>query len=142
MATGNGGFRDRLSAAAGVDSPASDVAAPSVAGAAFLAVQEVDFGADPSTRRRAVQKGEAILGALDELRLEMLQGSVTKDRLTILSTLLKVPSETIGDAETDALLDAIRLRLAIEVAKLEARRTDAEEPWPGGLTGGSFRVPS
>jgi hypothetical protein len=75
--------------------------------------------ADPSERRRrAVKRGRLALDALDELKAEVLAGTLgasTLMRLKAAGTDLRAAS---GDAGLDAVLAEIDLRLAVEIAKM------------------------
>jgi Class II flagellar assembly regulator len=69
-------------------------------------------------RRRAVQRGNALLDRLEELRLGLLAGMLPRERLDELAQLAKSARETVDDPRLGAVLDEIDLRVAVELAKL------------------------
>ena len=71
-------------------------------------------------RRRAVQRGSSLLDRLDELRLGLLSGVLPRERLDELAQLAKTARGTVDDPRLAAVLDAIDLRVAVELAKLGA----------------------
>jgi hypothetical protein len=87
---------------------------------ALIALQGQD---DPSTRRqRAVMRGRLALDVLDELKAEVLAGTLgpaTVMRLKSASADLRNAS---GDAGLDTVLAEIDLRLAVEIAKMSPRK--------------------
>jgi Class II flagellar assembly regulator len=112
--TGPGGF-----SVAGADAPhaAPPSAGPrAVAGIeALLALQAVD---EPQERRRrAVRRGRTALDVLDELKLGLLAGTLDTAALRKLVTIVGALAEGSGDARLDAVLSAIELRAAVELAK-------------------------
>lgn len=86
---------------------------------AILAAQFVDE-ADLSKQRkkRAVQHGNDILDKLEDLRLAILTGHISKQKLLELSNLLKQTREEGLDPELKDILDEIQLRADVELAKL------------------------
>jgi hypothetical protein len=86
---------------------------------ALLALQGVE---DPLERRkRAVKRGRVALDALDELKIGLLGGAFTTGtlaRLQAAATQLKLGS---GNAELDAVLAEIELRVEVEIAKMAPR---------------------
>jgi Class II flagellar assembly regulator len=87
---------------------------------ALLALQGVE---DPLERRkRAVKRGRVALDALDELKIGLLGGAfstATLARLQEAAAHLKVGS---GNAELDAVLGEIELRVEVEIAKMAPRQ--------------------
>src|SRR5947209_18963413 len=86
---------------------------------ALIALQGVE---DPLERRkRAVKRGRVALDALDELKIGLLGGAFTTGtlaRLQAAATQLKLGS---GNAELDAVLAEIELRVEVEIAKMAPR---------------------
>jgi len=87
--------------------------------AGLLTVQEVsdELG---RRRRRAVQRADALLDRLEELRLGLLAARLPRDRLEELARLARTAGEKIDDPRLALLLDEIDLRVAVELAKLDA----------------------
>jgi hypothetical protein len=110
-----GGFRIAESAGPG----ASRAAAPPRAAPALdalIALQAV--GQTPrERRRRAVSRGRSLLGALDGLKLAVLEGRTDAETLSGLSRDLVERREATGDQGLDEVLAAIELRAAVELAK-------------------------
>ena len=86
---------------------------------ALLAAQFVDE-ADLSNQRkkRAIQHGNDILDRLDELRMAILTGRISKQKLIELSNLLKNYQAEKLDDDLASLIEEIRLRAEVELAKL------------------------
>ncbi len=116
--SGEAGFAERF----GGGRPAGGAAAaaglaPLTSLGAVLAVQAVE---DPLTgRRRARERGERLLDALEELRLALIDGRLPAARLGALQHLLREQRERADDPRLAAVLDEIELRAAVELAKLE-----------------------
>ncbi|WP_319413474.1 flagellar assembly protein FliX [uncultured Cohaesibacter sp.] len=85
---------------------------------ALLALQTVD-DALHGKRRKAVRKGNKMLDLLEEIRMGILCGTLSKAVLMQLERLTS-EQEPSGDERIDALLEEIGLRAQVEVAKLEA----------------------
>lgn len=82
---------------------------------AVLAVQEVP---DATTaRRRAKRRAEQLLGALDQIRHDILIGAIPRSRLKALSEVVKVQRAVVDDPQLQQVLDEIELRAAVELAK-------------------------
>ncbi len=80
----------------------------------ILALQSVD---EPlSGRRKAVKRGSNMLDVLDEIKADLLVGSVSADRLDRLTGMLEEMRQQ-GFPGLDRLLDDIELRVRVELAK-------------------------
>ena len=85
---------------------------------ALLALQGVeDFTA---RKKRAVTKGRKALDALDSLKVGLLDGNLDSGTLAHLKVAAEGLTEETGDAQLDALMRDIDLRLAVELAKAGA----------------------
>jgi hypothetical protein len=114
-APNDGPFATALSA----EQPPAPAAAPTTVSAldTLLTVQEI-----PDTiagRRRAVQRGDALLDRLEDVRLALLTGVLPRERLEQLARLAGTSRATITDPRLSAVLDEIDLRVAVELAKLD-----------------------
>jgi hypothetical protein len=89
---------------------------------ALIALQGVQEVEDPlEQRKRAVKRGRAALDALDELKIGLLGGALstaTLGKLREAAAHLKLGS---GQAELDAVLAEIELRVEVEIAKMAPR---------------------
>ena len=84
---------------------------------AMLGAQEID--ADEGGRRGAAQRyGADLLDRLALLRIEVLDGRVSAPRLEALGHALRAQRQRCGDTRLDAILEAIELRVEVEIAKL------------------------
>ena len=114
-AGGVGGFARSLAS----DAPAAamELSGPSLVDG-LLAFQEVE---DSTTRkrRRALQRGSDLLDRLDELKLGLLGGELTPERIDELARLARSERTLTQDPELDAVLGEIELRAAVELAKLQ-----------------------
>lgn len=81
---------------------------------ALLALQSVD---DALTgRRKAVKRGNDVLDTLEDLKLDLLAGTIAPAKLRRLLILVEDNGRT-GEDDLDALLDDIELRAKVELAK-------------------------
>lgn len=94
-----------------------DGLAPLSAVEALLAAQSVGDATDEESRRRMLKRGEDLLDRLAELRVDLLEGRVSKDRLLQLADLVRGRRESVSDPQLSALLDEIDLRAQVELAK-------------------------
>ena len=104
----------------GVDAVDEGHAAARTAGLAPLsplyALQEVP---DATARRaRALRQGHDVLDRLDDLRMALLGGTLSGDRLQSLVEAVRAQRETVADPRLAAVLDEVELRAAVELAKL------------------------
>jgi hypothetical protein len=95
----------------------------SAAGAA-LGIQSVDAllalqGVEDATerRKRFARRGSSALDLLDKLKVEILEGRVGLDTLRRLEVMLAGLAERSGERGLDDVLDAIGVRVAVEIAK-------------------------
>jgi hypothetical protein len=83
---------------------------------ALLALQGQD---DPAERRRrAVKRGRIALDALDELKIEVLSGTLGPPTLARLKSATAELRDASGDPRLDTVLAEIELRLEVEIAKI------------------------
>lgn len=114
--SGSAGFAERIGGRA-VGAAATAGLAPLTSLAGILAAQEVD---EPLTgRRRARQRGDQLLDALDELKLALLDGKLPPGKLRALQSLAAAQRGRADDPALQAVLDEIELRTAVELAKLD-----------------------
>jgi hypothetical protein len=116
---GGGGFRlPDVEEAAGA-SPSSGVnRTAGVMGVdALLALQDV--GGPLERKRRAVRRAGRILDVLDEVKLALLDGDLSLGQLERLRRAIRDERGLTDDPKLEEVLDAIELRAAVEIAKLE-----------------------
>jgi hypothetical protein len=83
---------------------------------ALIALQGQD---DPAERRRrAVRRGRTALDALDELKIEVLGGTLGPSTLRRLKSATADLRDASGDEGLDSVLAEIELRLEVEIAKM------------------------
>lgn len=87
--------------------------------AALLALQDIELPL-AERRHRAVKRGLSLLDRLDEVRLGLLDGALPLSVLQGLRAELGRRAGVDGDGHLRGLLDAIDVRCAVELAKLEA----------------------
>jgi hypothetical protein len=86
---------------------------------ALIALQGVE---DPLERRkRAVRRGRVALDALDELKMALLGGTLTMAMLAKLQAAAAHLKLGSGQADLDAVLAEIELRVEVEIAKMAPR---------------------
>jgi hypothetical protein len=83
-----------------------------------LALQGAPDSTERRARQRAVQRGDAMLDELEEIRLGLLLGTIPQSRLEQLGHLVRAQRELVNDPKLTAILDEIELRAAVELAKL------------------------
>jgi hypothetical protein len=85
----------------------------------ILAAQEVDSADDgqQKSRKKAQEYGENILNQLDEIKKDLLFGSIPKDRLASLAHSLRMKKGDIDDPALIKIIDDIELRASVELAK-------------------------
>lgn len=98
---------------------AAPVRAASLAKAESLAAQR-----RMEQRRRVARSGRGLLDALDQVKLALLAGDAA-GALQFLSRQLDHAGERAGDPALDDILDHIRLRADVELAKARARQEAA-----------------
>ena len=101
------------------DQPPAPATAPAPVSSldALLTVQEIPDAT--AGRRRAVQRGDALLDRLEDVRVALLTGVLPRERLEQLSRLARTSRDSITDPRLSAVLDEIDLRVAVELAKLD-----------------------
>lgn len=82
----------------------------------LLALQEVDD--EGGRRRRAQEQGEALLDRLDEIRRDLLAGSVNPTGLERLLKQVRRQRIAVSDPRLREILGEIELRAAVELAKM------------------------
>jgi len=85
---------------------------------ALMALQEV--GGPLERRRRAVGRAGKILEALEDLKLDLLDGRLSPGALERLTRSVREQRALTDDARLEGVLDEIETRAAVELAKLEA----------------------
>lgn len=100
-----------------VDTQAAQAAQALQTVAGLLSLQEVQ---DATTgRRRAVARGERLLDALEQLRVGLLTGTMSRDDMTMLARLAQENAAVVDDPRLAEILAEIELRAAVELAKLD-----------------------
>jgi hypothetical protein len=109
-------------AAAALATPTSGPAGAAAAVAlttldAILALQELSDAAE--RRRRAIRRGHGVLDRLEELRLAIVDGSLSRHVLERLRLELGRRERVADESRLEGVLDEIELRATVELAKLE-----------------------
>ena len=84
---------------------------------ALMALQEV--GGPLERKRRAVRRGSVILDALERLKLDLLEGGLSRSAVESLTRAVREQRSLTDDPGLEGLLDEIETRAAVELAKLE-----------------------
>lgn len=82
---------------------------------ALIALQGIENATE--RRRRFARRGAKALDMLDALKLEILEGRMDVVTLSRLEAMLHELTERSGEGPLDETLDAIGLRVAVELAK-------------------------
>ncbi len=81
----------------------------------ILGIQEVDDALAHAAKGKL--RAEDILDRLEDLRLELLSGAISKEKLLQLSRIVNARRAQIKDPRLVEILDAIDLRAQVELAK-------------------------
>ena len=84
---------------------------------ALLFAQETGDAMEGRQKNR--QRAKQMLDKLDELKMDLLTGTVTVAKLQYLSSLVVQERTPMDDPELSGILDEIELRVAVELAKRE-----------------------
>ncbi|MBK67096.1 MAG: flagellar assembly protein FliX [Rickettsiales bacterium] len=104
---------------ASIDNVASSSSAASVAPVdAILAMQGIDPEESRRNSKRQVERGHSVLDILDEVRVGILTGEISGNRLKKLQDLIEEQRGELDDPRLVELMDEIDLRAAVELAKL------------------------
>jgi hypothetical protein len=90
---------------------------------ALLALQAV--GDYSEKKRRAVGRASKILDVLDEVKVALIDGSVSPQALERLVTAVRDQRDGTDDPKLESVLDEIEIRAAVELAKLGHSHTGA-----------------
>ena len=88
----------------------------------MLAAQEVPVSqSDDRTRKKLQDYGDDLLDRLDDLRLGILLGAYSKDKLAELAQRLRQKRDNSEDRKLNEIIAEIELRVEVEIAKLTRR---------------------
>ncbi|MHC2108686.1 MULTISPECIES: flagellar assembly protein FliX [unclassified Methylobacterium] len=104
----------------GANAPA---AAATLAGLDAVLLLQGETETPQERRRRTAKRGHDLLDGLDRLKAAMLGGRVSPQDLRAIAGRLAERSASSGDPRLDGLMAEIELRAAVELAKLEGRRS-------------------
>lgn len=85
-----------------------------------LGLQEVDDALARAAKGKL--RATDILDRLEEIRLDILAGTVTPDKLRRLSHIVNTRRPEVTDPSLNAILDEIDLRAQVELAKFDTQR--------------------
>ena len=112
-ASGGAAFAQQLGESEETGTTGSIASATAISG--ILGVQEVDDALAQAARGKV--RAEDILDRLEDLRLELLAGGLSREKLLQLSRIVAVRRAQIKDPRLTEILDAIDLRAQVELAK-------------------------
>jgi len=117
--TSDSGFADQLKGAQGSESVAPSVESAGVGAVeSVFALQEIPDATDGRSRTILRDYGNDLLERLDEMRLGILDGIYSKDKLAELAQNLRKKRLDSDDPRLNEIIDAIELRAEVEIAKL------------------------
>lgn len=88
---------------------------------ALLTLQQDDFTDSESAHKQARERAAALLDQLDEMRVGMLNGVVSRGNLQALARIIQSHRSRISDPRLSAVLDEIDLRAQVELAKFTSK---------------------
>jgi hypothetical protein len=71
---------------------------------------------------RSKKRAEEILDKLEDIRIGLLTGSISRDRLEALDQMVQQHRDQVADPRLAEILDEIELRARVELAKLDISR--------------------
>ncbi len=84
----------------------------------IISVQEVGDATDGRSKGLLVRYGDELLDQLEDIRLGILTGSISKDRLAELAQKMRQKRQEVDDPRLNEIIDEIELRSEVEIAKL------------------------
>lgn len=112
-ATGKSDFSEHLEGAEEASATQSAGALGAVSG--VLNIQEVDDALARAAKGKL--RAEDLLNKLDELRLDLLEGTLSRTKLVRLAEIVNARRPDISDPHLAGVLDEIDLRAQVELAK-------------------------
>ena len=104
-----------------LDEPSETASSQGVSGASsvmgVLGVQEIDDALAQASRGKL--RALDILDRLEDLRIELLSGAISRDKLTQLSQVVSARRAEVTDPRLAEVLDEIDLRAQVELAKYD-----------------------
>jgi len=116
QSSGGSEFARQISSTPKESAPVAGTSSP-MAVNPLIAVQEAKDATSGEAKAKA--QAEAMLDNLDELRLALLTGRMSRERLDSLVRLTRAKREPNLDSRLSAVLDEIELRAKVELAKLD-----------------------
>jgi len=118
-ASGDSGFADALRDVSGADATEQAQTTSSVGTVgSILAMQQVADSTDHRSRGLMMEYGNDLLDQLDKIRMAILSGSISKDRLQDIARRLRERKITSDDPRLNDMIDEVELRVEVEIAKL------------------------
>jgi len=116
-------FADNLKEAQSTENVAHVVDSSAIGGVeSILSMQEVPDATEGRSRAILKQYGDDLLTRLEDLRLGILAGVYSKEKLADLAHRLRQKRTHSNDPRLNEIIDEIELRAEVEIAKL-ARKT-------------------
>lgn len=125
----SGLFSDLLSASESADNAPASATGDVVATSGLnnlLALQEISE--DDVHKRKLVKHGHSMLDSLEQLRRQILMGTVPGQTLLDISRQLSLQKQTVLDPRLIDIIEDIELRTAVELAKLEMAAARMADP--------------
>lgn len=118
----DGAFADRLRETQGGGDISPTVEGGGVGAVeSVFALQEVPNSTDGRSRAILRDYGNDLLDRLDDLRLGILNGAYSKERLAELAQNLRKKRQNSEDSRLNEIIEEIELRAEVEIAKLTRR---------------------
>ncbi|MDD4615953.1 MAG: flagellar assembly protein FliX [Alphaproteobacteria bacterium] len=111
--SGDTSFARQLGETEEASAPGGISSASSISG--ILGVQEVEDALDHASKGK--MRAEDILDRLEDLRIQLLSGGISREKLMQLSRIVTARRSQVKDPRLSEILDAIDLRAQVELAK-------------------------
>lgn len=119
QAESDSGFADALKSASGAEGAEQAQSTSSVGHVdAILAVQQTADATDHKSRGLMMDYGNEMLDRLEQLRISILSGAISKERLQDMAKRLRERTSNSDDPRLNDLINDIELRVEVEIAKL------------------------
>ncbi|MBO6521452.1 MAG: flagellar assembly protein FliX [Rhodospirillales bacterium] len=114
----DGAFADTLRGVSGADAAEQAQATGGVGAVnSILAVQQTADATDHRSRGLMLEYGNDLLDRLEQIRVAVLTGTISKDRLQELARKLRERKSASDDPKLNDLIAEVELRVEVEIAK-------------------------